>query len=91
MGKEKKESPDQNPAAKTAPNVKDILITALLKSWSPHETDGQLELKSTLDIMEEMSSVADIEKWAIQAALVAAGFDVHYAGNCYLWKMYKAN
>ena len=91
MAEEKKELPDQTPAAEIAPNVKDILLAALLRAYSPHENDGPLELKSTLDIMEEMSSVADIEKWTIQMALVDAGFDVHYAGNCFLWKMYKAN
>lgn len=88
MGEEaEKKAPDQN----TTPQVKDILLTALLDAYSPSESKGQLELKSTLDIVEEMSSVADIHKWEIQAALVTAGFTVHYAGNCYLWKMYRVN
>jgi len=91
MVEEKKESPDQTPPAETAPDVKDILIATLLKAYSPHETDGQLELKSTFDIVEEMSTIADIDNWIIHTAMIAAGFTVQIAGDCYLWKMYRIN
>jgi len=89
MVKEKKESPEQNPPAETAPDVKDILIAALLKAYSPHETDGKLELKSTFDIIEEMSSLADMESWHVQTALIQNGFQIKYTAAGAFWVMYK--
>jgi len=38
-----------------------------------------------------MSTIADIDNWIIHTAMIAAGFTVQIAGDCYLWKMYRIN
>ncbi len=86
MGKEKKEVPDQIPET---PGIADKLIDAMIEVYSPLEVDGVLELKSTQDIVEEMQSVAEVDRWKIQTTLLSMGFAVKYTGSGFFWKMFR--
>ena len=86
MGKEKKEVPDQIPEAQW---ISDKLIDAMIEVYSPLQADGVLELKSTQDIVEEMQSVAEVDCWKIQTAMLSLGFSVKHTGSGFFWKMFR--
>jgi hypothetical protein len=86
MGNEKKEMPDQIPET---PGIADKLIDAMIEVYSPLQADGVLELKSTQDIVEEMESVAEVDCWKIQTAMLSLGFSVQHTGTGFFWKMFR--
>lgn len=65
------------------------LIELLIKEYSPTGNPGDMDLKSTLDIVEEMGPIADVTKNEISEALVKEGFRLKYTEAGVYWKLYR--
>jgi len=70
-------------------NILELLIEALLQKYSPTGTGDQMELKSTLDILDEMEPVAQLDKWQLQLALEQNGFKPRYTDAGAFWQLFK--
>lgn len=73
----------------STPGIDETLIALLLHSFAPTGTQQQLELRSTLDIVEEFSSIAEVEKWKVATAMELAGFRLSYTEAGVFWQMYR--
>lgn len=83
MEEEEKDSPQE-----TTPTFTDTLIETFLQAWKPaQKNDAGTELKSTLDIIDEMAAMTDAEKWEINTALSKAGFKTTYVDGGYYWML----
>jgi phage major head subunit gpT-like protein len=72
------------------PSIAQILTQTLCRSYEPaNSSDEETELKTTLEIMEEMGSIADVKKKEIVAALLKAGFKTIYNDAGFYWIMKK--
>ena len=80
------ESEEKKPAPQNDTVTK--LLDAFLQFYTPEAT-GDPELKTTLDLVEEMAPVADVEKWEIQLALQLAGFRIRYCESGPFWVLYQ--
>lgn len=80
-----------NAAPKTPekPKIIDLLMDALLVKYSPTGNDEQVELKSTIDLIDEMEPVAQIDKWQVQTAMELAGFKPRYTAAGFLWQLFQ--
>ena len=81
---EQQESGDQQ-----TPTVTDHIITALCEFYQPEGETERLDLKTTMDLIDEISAIADIEKWTISAAMETAGFKLKYTDAGMYWKLFK--
>jgi hypothetical protein len=70
------------------PNIAELIIKAICEHYGPSGNDDALELKSTIDLMNEISAIADIEKWEITTALKEAGFKLKYTSGGMFWALY---
>lgn len=78
----------QHPPESKAPSITDVLTQTLCRSFEPVNYPGEeTELKTTLEIMEEMGSIADVKKKDIVAALLKAGFKTIYNDAGFYWIM----
>jgi len=70
------------------PSIADVLTQTLCRSYEPvNSPEEETELKTTLEIMEEMGSIADVKKKEIVAALLKAGFKTIYNDAGFYWIM----
>ena len=81
MEEEKKDSPQSS--------ITNKLIELLLNEYSINGSSENLEFKSTNDIVEEMSPIADVSKNEVAEALDKAGFKLEYTEAGIYWKMYN--
>ena len=65
------------------------LITALLETYQPTDTTEGAELKTSIDLMEDMATIADVEKEEIAAAMQKAKFKLEYNDAGVFWVMKK--
>lgn len=70
-------------------NILDLLIAALLEKYSPTGNDQEMELKSTLDILDEMEPVAQLDRWELQLALEQSGFKPKYTDAGAFWQLFR--
>lgn len=70
-------------------NILDLLIAALLEKYSPAGPTENVEMKSTLDILDEMEPVAQLDRWQLQIALEQSGFKPTYTDAGAFWLLYK--
>lgn len=80
------ESEEKTPAPQNETVTK--LLDAFLQFYTPEAT-GDPELKTTLDLVEEMAPVADVGKWEIQLALLLAGYKIKYCDAGPFWVLYR--
>jgi hypothetical protein len=71
------------------PHIAELVINAICEQYAPEGNADSLELKSTIDLMNEISAIADIEKWEITTALKEAGFKLKYTGGGLFWALYQ--
>lgn len=81
-----KNDPEENT---NTPGIDETLIDLLLSNFAPTGQQQQLELRSTLDIVEEFSPIAEVEKWKVTTALELAGFRLSYTEAGVFWQMYR--
>lgn len=91
MSKKKEENNTSSTPVPENPvvSISEKLLEAMLEIYSPYENCGSLELKTTQDIIEEMSPVADMESWHVQTALIQNGFQIKYTAAGAFWVLYK--
>lgn len=77
---------DQQPPV---PTITDHIITALCEFYQPEGEPENMELKTTMDLIDELAAIADIEKWTITLALETAGFKLKYTDAGMYWVLYK--
>ena len=71
-------------------NIAEELMLSLLACYQPVTEPGRdVELKSTIDIQEEMGSMGNIEKWEITTGLLNAGFKTLYNEAGFYWMLGK--
>lgn len=80
------ESEEKTPAPQNETVKK--LLNAFLQFYTTEAT-GDPELKTTLELVEEMAPVADVGKWEIQLALQRAGFEIKYSDAGPFWVLYR--
>lgn len=87
MKNEKSTNPDTTEEQKPdIPPIADKLIEAFATFYQPADpTDETMEAKSTLDIIEEMASVSDVEKYEIAIGLEKKGFKIIYTAVGAFW------
>ena len=82
-----KNQKEHSPKSKV-PSIADVLTQTLCRSYEPANSPGEeTEMKTTLEIMEEMGSIADVKKKEIVAALLKAGFKTIYNDAGFYWIM----
>lgn len=69
--------------------ISETLIDLLLQNFAPTGVQHQMELRSTLDIVEEFRPIAEVEKWEIATALQLSGFQLKYTEAGVYWLMYR--
>jgi len=75
---------------KTTPDITSELTTILLQAWQPAEPGMPgVELKTSMDLLEEMAAIADVEKREIAVAMKQAGFKIAYIDGGFYWVMKK--
>ena len=81
---QKKDTNQQEPELQ--PTLTDDLITAFTQMYQPAEisTPG-VELKSTIEIIEEMETIAEVNQVLVATALKEAGFKFTYTGAGPFW------
>lgn len=72
-----------------ATTITDHIIAALCQFYQPEGEPENLELKTTMDIIDEISAIADIEKWTVTLAMETAGFTLKYTDAGIYWVLYK--
>lgn len=85
-----KEKTTETPASETQkpqePTISEILIQTLTETYEPAITPGpNVEMLTTMDLIEEMAAIADVEKWEVVAALQKSGFITHYSDAGFHW------
>lgn len=68
------------------------ITTRLLEAFNQYytpEATGEPELRTTLDILEEIAPVADVSKNDIQNALQLAGYTIRYCESGPFWVLYQ--
>ena len=85
----KNPTPNQEEEKKDVSTITDSLISSFLENFEPAEkiTENP-EFKSTLDIIEEMNSIAEVEKWEINEVLKNSGFKIKYIEGSFYWILY---
>lgn len=73
----------------TPPTITDHIIAALCEFYQPAGEPESMELKTTIDLIDEIASIADIEKWTVTLALETAGFKLKYTDAGMYWKLYR--
>ncbi len=92
--KEQQENPlsENKPAEliekQSGSHITELITEAIFELYAPAGNADALELKSTIDLMNEISAIADIEKWEITTALKEAGFKLKYTGGGMFWALY---
>jgi hypothetical protein len=67
-----------------------MMTENLAEVYEPVDVPGPgVELLSTLDIMEEMSNIADVEKMDVVKALLQSGFKTYYSDAGFCWLLQK--
>jgi hypothetical protein len=82
----------QEPASSVqppVPSITDNIIAALGEFYQPTGDPAAMELKTTMDLIDEMAAISDIEKWTITLALQIAGFKLKYTDAGLFWVLYK--
>lgn len=84
---------NENPAPgnqqPSPPAITDRIIAALCEFYQPEGLPENMELKTTMDLIDELSAIADIEKLTISLAMETAGFQLKYTDAGMYWKLYK--
>ncbi len=83
---EQPESSTQQPELQI---ITDHIIEALCEFYHPEGDPQNMELKTTIDLIDEISAIADIEKWTITLALQVAGFKLKQTDAGMFWMLYK--
>lgn len=80
---------DNSEPKQPAPENKTVskIIDAFINFYRPTGT-GEPELKTTIELVEEMATVADVSKWELQLALQQAGFTISYCESGPFWVLY---
>ena len=82
------EEATSDPAAPEKSKIIDLLMEALLERYFPSGNNDKIELKSTLDLIDEMEPIAQIDKWQVQTAMELAGFKPRYTEAGFLWQLF---
>ena len=75
--------------SETSPIITDNLIKALCELYEPTDTTEGVELKTSIDLMEEMAPIADVEKEEIATAMEKANFKLKYTDAGVFWMLKK--
>ena len=68
------------------PSIEEELVTLIFERYEPVETMPEsTDQKSTIDLVDEMESSAEVSKNKVVMALKEYGFKLHYTGGEYLW------
>lgn len=68
------------------PSIEDELVTLIYERYSPAENLPESdEQKTTLDLINEMESSADVTKNLVVEAMKDYGFKMCYTGDEYVW------
>lgn len=66
--------------------IVEMLVANLMMVFEPiDEPDENSELFATIEIMDEMRRIADVEKWQVVTALQKAGFKTVYNDAGFFW------
>ena len=77
------DTPAQEP---NKPTISEILTEALLQTYEPASIPGpDVEMLTTIDIIDEMAAIADVEKWEVVTALKQSGFTIHHSDAGFHW------
>ena len=87
--KPENQQPEPSDKQQVTPTITDHIIAALCEFYQPEGEPESLELKTTMDLIDELAAIADIEKLAISVALETAGFKLKYTDAGMYWKLYK--
>jgi hypothetical protein len=82
------EEEKKEPEIKT-PSISEQLINTLIENYATEGNPADINLKTTMDIMEEMAPVFDVEKWQIALSLQKAGFKITYTNAGPFWMLFK--
>lgn len=67
-------------------STEESLVALIFDRYAPAETYPEsTETKSTLELIDEMESSADVSKSKIKLAMENKGFKLHYTGNEFVW------
>lgn len=83
MGKEEE---NKNPPQSS---IIDRLLKLLMHEYSINGKPEDLELKTTLDIVEEMETIADVSKNDVAEALEKGGYGLRYTEAGIYWELYR--
>lgn len=78
-----------DPGKEEIPSINEILFKSLISMYIPVNTPApDVEFLSTIDILEELSSICDVEKSKLVTALSQSGFSLYHndAGSFWLLK-----
>ena len=85
----KEKQKDKSHKIEDSPSITKILIEKFISMYQPTSTLGaDVELMTTVDIMEELYPICEVEKNEIVAVLSKFGFSLHHneAGSFWLLK-----
>jgi hypothetical protein len=83
------QQPEPSTQQPELPTITDHIIEALCEFYHPEGDPQSMELKTTIDLIDEISAIADIEKWTITLALQVAGFKLKQTEAGMFWMLYK--
>ena len=68
--------------------VEESLVAMIFDRYEPVETlPESTELKTTIDLVDEMEATADVSRNAVKKAMEEFGFKLHYTGGEYVWML----
>ncbi len=88
--KEKEEETTGTPEEEKekTPTFTETLLDAFFEKYIPTQKQTRhTDTKTTIEIMEEMASISDVEKWEINTALQQAGFKTTYIDGAFYWML----
>jgi len=80
------EKTTESPTQPKTPPVTEMLVASLIKTFEPAIAPGpDVEMMTTIDIIDEMAAIADVEKWEVVTALKQSGFTIHHNEAGFFW------
>lgn len=74
------------PAEQSSKMVFTHIIETFTRFYTPAASLADADdIKTTLDLIDEMESIATIYPIEVSTALTQAGFKLHYTGTQYVW------
>ena len=81
---------ENNKEPKQPDNISKNIFEQYLNSFTPAKTTAGAELKTTFDIIEDVSAVITIEKWEVVQIMHLRGFKTILTDAGFFWMMKKA-